>query len=228
VDSVATAAFSEFEVGEVMAKHPGLRQTQAGLVNGTIELHHQYADIVRTDEFSIELLAREAGRPPLLRETGGRSEAIAAKHGCTDVRAVHRNFDGSACVCVKQEESTRFPPGSSLLSFVENLAIPYLFGLSYFDEFGCWPWDEYSHGVLGMLEFYADETHAIDEGDICDVLASYLEQYDSGAAKRQLSTFGAELACACGSGQLMDTCHREASLGMKRIVAYAKHHGLLP
>src|ERR1700684_1267857 len=98
---------------------------------------------------------------PALFETGGRTAAIAAKYGIEDHRDLHRNpGTGAACLCVKQEERRRFPKGANLPHFIEELVVPYLFGLSHFDDHGKWPWPDFSHGTLGIAEYYAETGNA--------------------------------------------------------------------
>jgi hypothetical protein len=220
VEPLEAKAFDESEVWEVMARHPGLHRTSAGGLEGVIEIHHQHGVVVRRDSFSIEItMHNRTSRLPALREVGGRSKAIVLKHGCKDVRAVHQNsVDGTACVCVKQEEAERFPPGAPLLTFVEQLAIPYLFGLSYFDEFGKWPWGEYSHGGLGLLEFYANHVTQRKQ-EFEEVLASLRAGSDWPQYYKQLRKPSAKRVCICGSGKAFGKCHPSAWRGLKNLIS---------
>jgi hypothetical protein len=226
VEPVEAKTFAESEVREVIARHPGLHQTNAGQLEGVIEIHHQHGLVVRQDSFSIEISAHNAtSRLPALREVGGRSKAIVLKRGLEDVRAVHQNsVDGTACVCVKQEEAERFPPGALLSTFVEQLAIPYLFGLSYFDEFGKWPWGEYSHGGLGLLEFYAHHS-AQHKQELEELLASLQAGSDWPRYYKQLKKPSSKRACICGSGKAFGKCHPGAWRGLKNLISALSQFG---
>jgi hypothetical protein len=230
VEQLEGKKFDEIEVAEVIARYPGLRQTSPGVLEGVIEIHHQYDTVARRDRFSIQLAAHQSSsRLPALREVGGRSKAIVLKHGFEDVRAVHQNLvDGTACVCVKQEEVERFPPGTRLVVFLERLAIPYLFGLSYVDEFGDWPWGEYSHGGLGLIEFYADNTGQISKEEFGEVLASLRAHSNWPDYHRQLKKPSAKRACICGSGKAFGKCHHRAWRGLKNLISGLKQLGLDP
>jgi hypothetical protein len=230
VEPVDAKTFDEDEVREVVASYPGLRQASAGVLEGVIDIHHQHGAAVRRDSFSIRLAAHNgASRLPALREVGGRSGAIVQKHGFEDVRALHQNLsDGTACVCVKQEETARFPPGARLLTFVEQLAIPYLYGLSYVDEFGKWPWGEYSHGGLGLLEYYADNPAQDAKQDLEQVLASMKADGAWPDYHRQLRKPSSKRACICGSGRAFGKCHRRAWHGLKSFVSALVRVGLNP
>lgn len=215
---------------EVVARYPGLHQVSVGVLEGVIDIHHQHAAVVRRDSFSIKLAANNGNsRLPSLQEIGGRSRAIVRRHGFASVMELHQNLsDGTACVCVKQEETTRFPPGATLLTFVERLAIPYLYGLSYVDEFGKWPWGEYSHGGLGLLEYYADNPVQTAKQDLEEVLASLKADGVWPDFHRQLRKPSSKRACICGSGRPFGKCHRRAWLGLKSFVAGLVRVGLNP
>lgn len=231
MESLDVKGFDEVEVAEVIARYPGLRQRSPGVLEGEIEIHHQHGAVVRKDKFSIQLKACDgiSSRLPALREIGGRSKVIVLKHGLGDVRAVHQNLaGGTACVCVKQEENKRFPPGDRLVTFIERLAIPYLFGLSYVDEFGKWPWGEYSHGGLGLLEFYADNPWQVSKHGFEDVLASLRADSDWRAYHRQLTKPSAKRPCICGSGRPFGKCHGLAWRGLKNLITQLRKMGLAP
>jgi hypothetical protein len=197
-------------------------------VEGVIDIHHQHGAVVRRDSFSIRLTAQNGtSRLPALREVGGRSKAIVLKHGFEDVRALHQNLvGGTACVCVKQEETARFPSGARLLTFVEQLAIPYLFGLSYVDEFGRWPWGEYSHGGLGLLEYYADNPARGTKEELEEVLASLKADSDWPDYHRQLRKPSSKRTCICGSGKTFGKCHSRAWHGLQSFASALARVGL--
>lgn len=228
MEPVDAKAFDEDEVREVVARYQGLRQASAGVLEGVIDIHHQHGAVVRRDSFSIRLAAHNGNsRLPALREVGGRSRAIVQKHGFEDVRALHQNLsDGTACVCVKQEETARFPPGARLLTFIEQLAIPYLYGLSYVDELGKWPWGEYSHGGLGLLEYYADNPAQDAKEDLAEVLASLKADSDWADYHKQLRKPSSKRACICGSGKAFGKCHRRAWQGLKSFVYALERMGV--
>jgi hypothetical protein len=159
VDAVHSDGFSADEVAAVRTKYPRLILGQSHILEGTFDLNASFDDHVITDEFLIRITASAEypAKIPTLRKVGGRTQAIALKYRITDYRKLHRSDDEVACLCVNQMERKKFPPGSDLSVFLENLVLPYLYGLSYYDAHGRWPWGEYSHGALGLLEFYAEE-----------------------------------------------------------------------
>lgn len=230
MEPVEAKAFGEDEVREVTARHPGLRQTAPCVVEGQIEIHHRHGEDIRRDAFSIRITANNGtSRVPALYEIGGRTEAVMLKHRFKDIRDLHKNpGDGTACVCVKQEEALRFPPGARLSTFVEELAVPYLYGLSYVDEFGKWPWGEYEHGALGLLEYYADNPMQGDKQEIETVLTALKADDVWFRYRKQLTKPSAKRACICGSGKPFGACHPQAWRGLKGFLSALARAGLNP
>jgi hypothetical protein len=112
--------------------------------------------------------------------------------------------------------------------FLEQLAIPYLFGLSYVEEFGKWPWGEYNHGGLGLLEFYADDAGQISKEGFGEVLASLRADSNWSDYHRQLKKPSAKRACICGSGKAFGKCHHRAWRGLKNLISGLGQLGLDP
>lgn len=220
---VAEATFFRGEVEEVLAKHPGLRRIEPGVLQGLIEVNHAHDGVALIDRFRVRLTAGLSPRFPIpsLFEIGGRTEAIAQKHRLGGTDALHKNHDGSACVCVAQERTERFPPGSSLLNFVENLAIPYLYSLSYFERFGRLPWGEYSHGAMGLLEYYDRKNLPVPpDEDLLLLVASMKASTGRWRQfRRQLLKQSGKRRCPCGSGKPFTRCHSRARRGLKRLLA---------
>jgi hypothetical protein len=223
--------FLPSEVEDVVNQYPGLIQKGPGVLEGDFVLHHKFGDVTLEDNFLIQVSIENpnSDRVPALREIGGRTKQIVLKYELADVRALHQNLaDGTACVCVKQDEATKFPLGSSLLVFMDNLAAPYLYGLSHYDKFGTWPWGEYSHGVLGILEFYCDAPEQTKRhyADIIRILQTYKDTWPW--IRRQLRQPAAKTECVCGSGKTFGKCHPQAWGGLWRMVAGIRHLGVTP
>ena len=171
------------------------------------------------DSFQVRITATNpnSSRVPALYEIGGRTEVIAEKLGLTDLRTLHRNKDGTVCVCVKQIEKRKFPPSSDLFVFVEELAVPYLYGLVHYEHHRIWPWGDYSHGSMGLLEFYAEDTTPQTVEDIAEVLPSMRKDLNWKEYHKQLRKPSAERSCLCGSGKPFRVCHKKAWQGLLHL-----------
>jgi hypothetical protein len=201
--------FTVEEVAMIAERYPQLRRTNTGIVEGILDLHAIFAGEERKDAFVVRIVPpKDPYGMPSLTETGGRTAAIAAKYGLKDHADLHRNPSGTACLCVKQDESSRFPMGASLAHFIEELVVPYLFGLSHFDDNGKWPWPDYSHGAFGIAEYYGDDGNAPSPESIAATLD--LLKTDSGWREfsRQIRKPSAMRHCMCGSRKPISRCHQ--------------------
>ncbi len=223
--------FSEQEIGAVRNKFPKLTLKSPGVWEGEIDIDAVHDTQRIVDRFTVLIIAPSTypEELPLLLEMGGRTRAIVEKYKLRDARDLHYNpRTGVACLCVKQEESKKFPPGSNLVQFIESLVVPYLFGLSNYDKRGVWPWGEYSHGGLGLLESYAENQESFNKEDIERVAGSFRADDKWKAYSKQLQKPNGKRVCLCGSGQLFENCHPVAWSGVKRLNAELKRLGLNP
>lgn len=212
--------FSDEEIALVRERYQQLKRTGPGVVEGILTMQAVY-DGERIDEnFQVKITAQNPNshRIPALYETGGRTKAIAEKYAIVDLRALHYNpNDETACVCVRQEEKYKYPPGSDLLTFIENLAVPYLYGLTFYDQHQRWPWGDYAHGSLGLLEFYADEPIEQNEEDVNDVLTAIRKEINWKDYHKQIRNPNEKKACVCGSGKPFGTCHEKVCAGLNHL-----------
>ncbi len=214
------AIFSTEEIAAVGNRYPQLRVTEDGVLEGVLDLHAIYNGEERRDAFHVRIIAPSdyPGSMPSLIETGGRTAAIAAKHGIGDHRDLHRNpGTGTACLCVKPEERRRFPKGSDLPRFIEELVVPYLFGLSHFDEHGKWPWPDYSHGALGIVEYYADAADAPSIESIGSTLDLLKQDVSWRELRREIRKPSAMRMCVCGSRKPVSRCHKGVWAGITKL-----------
>jgi len=223
--------FSADEIAKVKAEYPKLDLVRPGTWEGEIDFDREYREYRIKDTYKVAITAPE-GYPafiPSLREIGGRTQAIAEKYKLTDIRDLHYNTNNrTACVCVKQEEKTKFPPGSDLVHFIEALAIPYLYGLSFYDEQGYWPWGEYSHGAIGLLEYYADDPSEQSKEDIEVIAGTFRDDLNWKRYSKQLRKPSPDKSCPCGKDKPFQKCHADAYRGLLRLNGDLKRLKLNP
>jgi hypothetical protein len=212
--------FTAEDLAMIAARHPQLRLTDAGIVEGIFDLHAIFDGEERKDAFSVRIARSNDPRSmPMLTEIGGRTATIAAKYGITNLADLHQNPGGSACLCVKQDEANRFPKGAGLAHFIEELVVPYLFGLSHFNDNGKWPWPDYSHGVLGIAEYYADTVGAPSPHTITTTVALLQEDIAWREFSRQIRKPSAMRRCICGSRKPISRCHKRVWNAIQKLNA---------
>ncbi len=222
--------FTEEELKATLAKYPKLTQQSDGVLVGEIDLNHQFGDVHIIDSFkvSIEVDDKYPESFPRLVEIGGRTKAIAEKYKITDYRDLHCyaiRTPGAACVCASQERRRRFPKGSDLVLYMDDLVIPYLYGLSHYDKFRKWPWGERSHGALGSLEAYAEIDNPT-QLDVTDTLFIIRAEPEWIAYHKQLKKISRDKECPCRSGKSFGRCHRDALAGLEKLASDAKRMDL--
>lgn len=220
--------FSDEEVSAIIVRYPRLKRSNAETVEGILDLNAVYNGHALTDSFHVRITATNphSERVPALYEIGGRIESIAKKWKLSDLRDLHRNPNGTICVCVKQLERKKFPIGSNLSVFVEELVVPYLYGLSHYESNKEWLWGEYSHGSIGLLEFYADNQTPQTVEDISEILPVIRRELNWKDYHKQLRNPSSKRACLCGSGKPFGKCHSKAWKGLDHLTKEIKRLNL--
>lgn len=132
----------------------------------------------------------------------------------------HFMTDNSACLCGPSDEMAFVASGYTFQKYLERLCIPFLYGQAFYDREGRWPWRDYNHGTLGALESYF--AHGNPE-NLPYTVIGYLEGKPSWpillATLQSKSRPKGHMACLCGSGAPIRTCHAEAWEGLKKLYA---------
>lgn len=217
--------FSEEEISAVRNKFSKLELIQPGTWKGILDIDAVYNGHRIQDFFEVLIVATDKypEEIPMIAEVGGRTKAIGDKYNLKDRRDLHYNLaNGIACLCVKQEEKIKFPPGSNLVNFIDNLVTPYFYSLSYFDQNGKWPWGERSHGGLGLLEFYAENPVTQSKEEIENLVKVFRQDKNWKEYNKQIRKLSGGRSCLCGSGRPFKKCHSQAWQGIKRLVEDSK------
>lgn len=130
---------------------------------------------------------------PRVREIGGRIG--------TDYNHIYQ--DGTLCLAVPVEARRILLQNPTLLSFVNRLVIPYLYGFSFWQKYGKHPFDEALHGNEGILAHYIDTLGLADD---LAALAVICFLYEHG--------YRGHHDCPCRSGLKVRACHGPALLAL--------------
>jgi hypothetical protein len=163
------------------------------------------------DRYQIEIHPSERYplRFPLLFETGNRIPKIVDWHIYSD--------SGSCCVDIQPSEIIHCRNGLRLPDYIERFAIPYFANTTHRIREGYYKYGEYSHGAIGLLEYYMPLLRVSKPVQCLNLL----KQVITGAAESK-SIFH---PCFCGSGKKLTNCHRQAVEQIKMIgVDEVKNH----
>lgn len=182
----------ESEIEELTVVHRGLVRADDGdriVLSGplTFEASADGFETV-TDRFDIGLAipADYSETLPVAREIAGRIERTYD----------HIYTDGTLCLAVPIEERRIFWEQPTLLGFVNNLVVPYLYSYGHWKRTGEYPFGDQPHGSEGILQHYLESTDLPDETAILAALSHLFEHGYRG-----------HHPCPCGSGTRVRKCH---------------------
>jgi len=123
---------------------------------------------------------------PVVREIGGKIPKISDRHF---------DYDGVACLFVRDEAYKFCAPGYSVAQFIEGPVRQFFLGQVVFDATGKFP-AERKHGIDGILDFYEE---IIGTRNMQTVIA-FLEYLTHPGLKGHRE-------CFCGSKKKIRNCH---------------------
>lgn len=116
----------------------------------------------------------------------------------------HKYSNNLCCLTVEPDEIVMCNKGITLVNFIENIVIPYFANQLYRKIEGRYL-NEYSHGFLGIYEYYAD----LFKENRVTVWLGYLDKTFSAQKKMRNEK------CYCGSGQKFKICHLQVEQKLK-------------
>lgn len=196
------AAFCS-QLGEVIQKYPSLQIKEAGghkYLKGILDIPNDNGEIIGA--FSVEIHCEQGfpNRFPVLKEVGDSIPNEADWH---------KYDDGSCCITVLPMEILCCRHGISLIYFIEKHAIPYFANHIYRVHFGKYKNGEYSHGEVGVREFYAKLLRAASP-------SQWKEIVNYAFGKTHLAITRND-KCFCGSGLKFKNCHDKVFYELQMI-----------
>ena len=174
-----------------------LRQRQPNLHlhihgNGRSEIRGTFVvwsdDRKELDRYQVEirLLGRYPKKLPIVKEVGGRIPRNPDRHV---------NRDGSACVLMPEDRGRCFPEGAPFSAYLDGPLHDFFLSQTWYEREGKWPFDQWSHGALGILEYYRNLIGVTDGHTV----SRYVRVLSYPKIKRHL-------LCPCGSGKRLCVC----------------------
>lgn len=193
--------------------------------NPTTVLKKKY-DVI--DSYEILITSPPAGDIlPIVVETKSRILSLA-KTRKLKLCDLHINEHGICCLCPKLFDTIQYPKGINIRDFIYDLVIPFFYAQSFFERYRDWPAGAYSHGDLGILEYYAE---LVSDGySVIDVVGKFFDSLESATQKliANCSTISRQWQCICGKGAKFRNCHPKAMGGLKRLKSdydnYTRQH----
>ncbi len=143
-----------------------LRETQYQLIyepinkvlTGFLEFECGYQGYKIKDKYKLEIDFKNQQPLPLVKEINGRIETIS-KDKKIDLKNLHVNYGNmnkGLCLCSRfkafeyanKSKNNLF----SGIDFIQELIIPFLYGISYFEIKNKFPFGSLDHGNIGLIE----------------------------------------------------------------------------
>jgi len=176
----------------------------------TINPNEQHEGIKFTNEFNIkiELNGFTSGFPKLivLEDFPQKAE----RHFYTDADKL------IACVCGVVEE-LEFMENFNIKDYIEQKVVPFLYGQLFFDKYEKWPWSDYSHNTLGVLESYSNSNN---DRYVDEIIRRLKNQKDWAILEKILNSKEqpkGHTSCICIKKDYIRRCHPTAWNGLKKI-----------
>lgn len=181
---------------ELREKYPYLfleKKDDGCLIRGTIFIEKD--DIKDRYEVEILLASDYPNKVPSVKEVGSK---IA--------QAFHHNPDGTLCLEAPLTAHEIFRANETLINFVDNLLLPYLYIHSYYIKHGELPFGEHAHGAEGILEDYKNRFQLSDDASILRLVQILAE-----------NAYRGHRICPCGSEKKLRDCHGKFLLRLVSI-----------
>lgn len=184
------------EVEELLSQYQGLQimatESESLVIEGDLSFNVTGPNEVNiSDQYKIELEITKhfPSQIPKVWETGKR---IPDNY--------HKLSKNSLCLGSPTQIRLSLTESTSILRFVDDFVVPYLYGYSYFKKYGEMPYGELSHYIEGLREFWRElfDAPTADEPEIFLCLAAM--------EKRVANKF----PCPCGSRRRLGKCHNIA------------------
>ncbi len=148
-------------------------------------------------------------------------EAIADRH-------INQTPERRACLCSPFIENKYLTPVFSFKKYFEELVIPFLYGQLFYDKEKRWPWDDLSHGSIGLLESYFKINDSSRAKECLERLPRDLQNWSRIKELLLLkNNIKGHTPCLCGKGNKIRDCHIDAWKGAELLRQNIKEQKLI-
>lgn len=176
---------------QVYNRYPGLSLNQNGenkwFIKGLLHFLATYNGVSLDDKFEVLILIPEEypAKYPKVTELGNRIPMN-----------FHHYTNNTLCLGIPHEINSKFKKNPTLLGFIEEHLIPYLYGFCYKQKYGKVPFGEWKHDGDGIIEYYQNKLGLYTEIEILAFLSIMVDNY-----------INSHILCPCKSGKKLTECH---------------------
>jgi hypothetical protein len=132
--------------------------------------------------------------------------------------------DLSGCLCNPLEEDEVLLPRFEFKRYLGELVIPFLYGQLFYDKKGRWPWHEYAHGGVGLLEAYFLKRNPVKAEECLRRMYRELRLWQRlKPLLLQNGRIKGHTSCLCPKRDHMRRCHPDALEGIRCLKHDIEH-----
>ena len=182
----------------IQEKYPKLKRKSDTIWQGELDFNREFNGVTISSSYLLEINfeQKQGSMLPQVKEVGGKIDEISKKLNLLTID-LHINNDKTICLCIYKKEKEYFTNGFSTQVFFEDILEPYLYWVTYYQQYKTQPWDGYAHGEFGYLELYAENEISIDE----------LKEYISIENLLKYKRTKGHHFCLCSSKKILRKCH---------------------
>lgn len=123
-----------------------------------------------------------------------------------------------ACLCSPFVEDQYLTPTFNFKRYFEELVVPFLYGQLFYDQEKRWPWEDLSHGSIGLLESYIKINDSTKAKECLEKLPRDIKNWrDIKLLLVQRTPIKGRTLCFCKNGTKIRNCHIDAWKGVERL-----------
>lgn len=199
----STNAFGKQDILSLLEKYPGLsvrpQRDRSLILVGDLRFQANYRDLEQiNDTYAIYIhIPKHFPRElPTVRDANGRIS-----------RSFHTNPDGTLCLGSPIRQFLNLQNDPTLVGFVDNCLIPFLYSHSYKEKSGKMPFGDLAHGRLGIVQEYM-RLLRVDKEEACIKMLYLL------SAKKRVAN---KKPCPCKSGRRLGRCHNHILNSLREV-----------
>ncbi len=180
------------QISAVTERYPSLSvipDEDGYTLTGTVTMAKTYNDVPLYDDYHLKIVVSSdfPSHVPSVFDTNNE----------VPEEFMHFLADGSFCLGAYCDLRSFLDEHPSLVSFIDEIVMSYLYSVSYYRVYGTFPYGARSHGIKGIIEAYRDRYNTDT-----DLLLAQLLFYLIGK-----KPYRGHSICPCGSGKLFRKCH---------------------
>ncbi len=192
------------------------------ILTGFLQFEGEYQGYTINDKYNLEIDFNDQKPLPLVKEINGRIEKIS-KDKNLNLMELHINYgdiNKGLCLCSRfkafeyvDKLKNSLSPG---IDFIQELVIPFLYGISYFEKHDEFPFGAIEHGAPGLIreitnnEDYFKYLHIYSE-TLPEEAKKFIYEYTRSLNLENIiyknEKIGRNQLCPCNSGLKYKKCH---------------------